>query len=65
MICKKVVRIGTLAGFERTCMTPTQWANQSDEMKQPYEEMLGKGFSVLGACQGVCDTTLSRARGGR
>jgi len=41
-ICKKTARIGTLSGYERTCMTPTEWVNQSDEQKQPYEELQGR-----------------------
>lgn len=48
-VCKKTVRVGTLSGFERTCMTPSQWAKQSDEMKQPWEELQGrKGTTVCG-----------------
>jgi TonB family protein len=42
-ICKKTVRVGTLASFERTCMTPSQWAKQSDEMKQPWKDSQAKG----------------------
>ena len=45
-VCKRTVRVGTLAGFERTCMTPTEWAKQSDEMKQPFKEAQEKGFST-------------------
>lgn len=41
-VCKKTLRAGTLSSFERTCMTPSQWARQSDEMKQPYADMQGK-----------------------
>ena len=48
VVCKKTVRAGTLAGFERTCMTPTQWARQTDDMKQPYEEMQGRKGSSSG-----------------
>jgi len=44
--CKKSVRTGTLAAVERTCMTAAEWARQSDETKQIYREMQGKGFSV-------------------
>ena len=48
-VCKKTVRIGTLAGFERTCMTPSQWAKQSDEQKQVWGDVQGrKGNSVCG-----------------
>lgn len=45
-VCKKSVRVGTLASFERTCMTPSEWAKQSAEMKQPLAEAQAKGFSV-------------------
>ena len=49
-VCKKTVRVGTLSGFERTCMTPSQWAKQSDEMKQTWDELQGrKGSTVCGA----------------
>jgi TonB family protein len=46
VICKKTVRTGTLAGFERTCMTQREWNRTSDEEKQPWEEIQGKkGFT--------------------
>ena len=48
IICKKIVRIGTLSGFERTCMTPTEWSKQSDQMKEVYEELQGKKGSSHG-----------------
>jgi TonB family protein len=48
-VCKKTVRVGTLAGFERTCMTPTEWARQSDEVRQAWDEIRGKGHSVCGS----------------
>jgi TonB family protein len=48
IICKKTLRVGTLASFERTCMTPTEWTRRSDEMKQPYEELQGKKGSTSG-----------------
>jgi TonB family protein len=64
-ICKRTVRIGTLAGFDRTCMTATEWRQQSDEMKQPWEEMRKKGFTSEGMCQGSgCDSTLNQMRAG-
>jgi TonB family protein len=58
-ICKKTVKIGTLAGFERTCMTATEWARQSDEMKQPWEDLQGKkGSSGENMCSmgSTCET---------
>jgi len=60
-ICKKNARMGTIAGVERICMTPTEWARQSDDMKQVYDDMQGrKGYSSegIGTCIGECDTTL-------
>ena len=43
VICKRIVRAGTLADFERTCMTPTDWQRQRDEMLEPFIELQGKG----------------------
>jgi len=48
IVCKKTAKAGTLSGFERTCMTPTEWAKQSDDMKQLYEEIQGKKGSTSG-----------------
>lgn len=45
VICKRTLKVGTLADFERTCLTPTEWAKQSDNMKQTWQEMQDKGFS--------------------
>lgn len=57
VVCKKTLRAGTLAGFERTCMTPSQWAKQSDDMKKPYEDMQGrKGSSGGTICIGGMGT---------
>lgn len=48
VICKKTVKTGTLSGFERACMTPSQWAKQSDEQKEPWAEIQGKKGSTSG-----------------
>jgi TonB family protein len=48
VVCKKTLRTGTLAGYERTCMTPTEWAKQSDAMKADWEDMQGKKGSTHG-----------------
>jgi len=48
MVCKKVVKTGTLSGYERTCMTPTEWAKQSDAMKAEFEDIQGKKGSTSG-----------------
>jgi hypothetical protein len=47
VVCKRTLRTGTLSSFERTCMTATEWAKQSEAQKQVYEEVQGrKGASV-------------------
>lgn len=52
-VCKKTLRTGTLSSYERTCMTPTQWAKQSDAMKQPYEDFQGRrGSTTEAGCNG-------------
>ena len=48
VICKKSVRTGTLAGFERTCMTQREWNRQSDETKQTWDEIQGRKGSTKG-----------------
>jgi len=48
VVCKKIVKTGTLSGFERTCMTPTEWAKQSDEQKELWAEIQGKKGSSSG-----------------
>ena len=48
VICKKSVRTGSLAGIERTCMTVREWARQSDETKQTWDEIQGRKGSTHG-----------------
>jgi TonB family protein len=48
MICKKTVRTGTIAGFERTCMSQREWARQTDEERELWEEVQGKKGSTSG-----------------
>ena len=48
VVCKKIVRTGTVAGIERTCMTPTEWAKQSDAMREDWQEIQGKKGSTSG-----------------
>lgn len=48
MICKKTVRIGTLAAFERTCMTQREWSRQSDDSKEMWADVQGKKGSTSG-----------------
>ncbi len=53
-VCKKNVRIGTVASVERTCMTPSEWAKQSDEQKQTYDELQGRKGSSNCLSAGAC-----------
>jgi hypothetical protein len=66
-VCKKTLRAGTLSSYERTCMTPTQWATQSDEQKKPFDELQGrKGFTSENMCQGSgCETTIGQFLSGK
>lgn len=58
VVCKKSVRVGTLAAVERTCMTSSEWAKRSDESRQTFQELQGRrGFTSEGMCQGpTCDS---------
>jgi len=47
-VCKKNVRVGTLSAIERICMTPSEWAKQSEQMKEPYAELQGRKGSSAG-----------------
>jgi TonB family protein len=47
-ICKKNVRIGTLSQIERTCMTQREWARQTDEERQLWDEVQGRKGSTSG-----------------
>ena len=59
VVCKKTVRVGTLAGFERTCMTPREWAAQSDQERKLWQETRDKGASDPGCLYGsTCDSTI-------
>ena len=48
MICKRTLKMGTLSGYERTCMTKTEWSRLTDEMKQPYDDIQGKKGMTTG-----------------
>ena len=45
VVCKKSIRTGTVAGAERTCMTPTEWSRLSDEERASFEDIRSKGFT--------------------
>ena len=48
-ICKRTTRIGTLAGFERTCMTQRQWDKATKETQDYWNDLQGrKGHSICG-----------------
>jgi TonB family protein len=64
-ICKKAVRAGTIADVERTCMTATEWARQSDYERRDWEAVQGsKGATRDDMCQGgaSCDSSLGQGR---
>lgn len=42
VVCKKSIRTGTIGGVERTCMTKRAWGKQTDELRQPWEELQGR-----------------------
>jgi TonB family protein len=45
-ICKRHIRTGTVAGYERTCMTVREWDTQRAESVGAVEDMQGKkGFT--------------------
>lgn len=39
MICKRELKTGSLADYERTCMPKSEWKRMSDQMKEPWEEI--------------------------
>ena len=48
VVCKKNVRTGTLADVERTCMTVREWARESTETRDFWEDLQGKKASTHG-----------------
>jgi protein TonB len=42
VVCKKSIRTGTIGGVERTCMTKRAWGKQTDELREPWEELQGR-----------------------
>jgi TonB family protein len=56
-VCKRSVRTGTLAGFERTCMTVREWDRQRTEAMDAAAEFQGrKGFTTDPALAGEAST---------
>lgn len=48
IVCKKILKTGSNASYERTCMTPTEWAKQSQESRAEFEDLQGKKGSTHG-----------------
>ena len=48
IVCKRFLKTGSNASYERTCLTPTQWAKQSEEQKAEWEDLQGKKGSTHG-----------------
>ena len=42
MICKRVVKTGSNAAFERKCMTRSEWQRASNESKDPWDKIQGR-----------------------
>jgi TonB family protein len=55
-ICKRIVKTGTLSGFERTCMTQREWELAAKQTQDHWNELQGKKGSTYdcGAGSGVC-----------
>ena len=47
-ICRRVRRTGTLAGYERTCMTQAEWARATRETQDFWGELQGRKASSSG-----------------
>ena len=47
-ICKKALRIGTLADYERTCRTKREWAAETDAMKKNWQDIQGSWGTTHG-----------------
>ncbi|WP_235091310.1 energy transducer TonB [Sphingomonas lutea] len=41
-ICKRTVRVGTLAGFERTCMTQREWDKATQDTQDYWNDLQGR-----------------------
>lgn len=42
--CRRFVRTGTVAGYERVCMTEAQWQEARLDSKANWEDLQGKGW---------------------
>ena len=41
-ICKRELKTGSMASYERTCMSKREWLLMSDQMKESWEELQGR-----------------------
>lgn len=41
-ICKRFLKTGTLASYERTCLTKAEWDRVTAESRDPWDEMQGR-----------------------
>ncbi len=48
MICHKILRTGSNAAFERTCMTQLDWTRQRSDTQETWGELQGKKGSTSG-----------------
>lgn len=46
-ICKRTTKIGTLSGFERTCMTQREWDTAAAQTQEHWREQRNKGASCF------------------
>ena len=44
-VCKRTPRTGSLAGFDRVCMTSREWDRQRAEAAEGVAGVQGKGFT--------------------
>lgn len=50
MICRRVAKTGSNVAFERQCMTRSEWQRASNQSKDPWEQLQGRGRGP--ACEG-------------
>ena len=48
VVCKKTLKTGSMATYERTCMTPSEWVKYSAQARAEYEDLQGKKGSTSG-----------------
>ena len=42
-VCRRQVKVGSLMQHERTCRTLREWNTESEEMKQPWRDIIAHG----------------------